>query len=81
MFQNIDVELTTVTLVDTVIWVENDPLRYKIPEVFLARGLHVHQRWQAVRFVFLGGDLDRADEYRMRKLVPNPLHAGRGGSI
>lgn len=81
MFQKIDVKLTTVTLVHTVIWVENDPLRDKIPEVFLARGLYVHQWRQAVGFVFLRGDLDRADEHRVRKFVPNPLHARRGGSV
>lgn len=36
VFQKVEVKLTTVTLVHTVIRIKNDPLRDKIPEVFLA---------------------------------------------
>ena len=70
-------KLTVIALADTVVWIKNHPLCDEIPEVFLTRGLYVHQRWQTVRLVFLRRDLDRAYKHRVRKLVPNPLHARR----
>lgn len=73
--------LTIVTLVHIVVGVENHPLRDKLPEVFFTRRLNIHQGRKTVWLVFLRGDLDGANEDRMRKFVPNPLHARRGSTV